>query len=81
MQKFRSQRWSNTTAPLVYSFSKLRRQPQNENVLKNKYDLKNEDNIKNEDNLKNEDDQKNEDNLKKEDDHEVNVKSKVGGSP
>ena len=46
---------------LIYSLSRLRRRPQNED------DLKNEDNLKNEDDLKNKDDLKNEANLKYDD--------------
>ena len=54
-------------ANLVYSISRLRRQPQNEDVLKKEDDLKDEDKLKNEDNLKNKVNLKNEDGLKKED--------------
>ena len=51
-------------ANLVYSSSRLRRRPQNEDNFKNKDNLKNEDDHKNEDNLKNEDHLKNEADLK-----------------
>ena len=50
----------------VYSLSRLRRRPQNEDDLKKEDDLRNEDNLNNEDDLKNEDNLKNLDNLKKE---------------
>ena len=46
---------------MVYSLSRLRRQPQNEDDLKNEDHHKNEDDLKNEDNLKDEDNLKNED--------------------
>ena len=52
-------------ANLVYSSSRLRWQPQNEDDLKNEGDHKNEDGIKNEDDLKNENDLKNKENLQK----------------
>ena len=42
-------------ANLVYSSSRLRGRPQNEDNLKNKYGPKDKDNLKNEDNLKDED--------------------------
>ena len=46
--------------------SRLRRQPQNEDNLKNEVELKNEDDLKNEDALKNEGDLKKDDDLKTE---------------
>ena len=46
-------------ANLVYSLNRLRKQPINEDYLKNEDNLQNEDNLKKEDNLKNEDDLKN----------------------
>ena len=51
-------------ANLVYSSSRLRRRPQNEDELKIEGVLKNEDDLKNGGDLKNEDDLKNKDNLK-----------------
>ena len=51
---------------MVYSLSRLRRRPQNEDDLKNEDNLKNGDYLKNEDNLKFGDYLKNEDNLKNE---------------
>ena len=41
---------------MVYSTSRFRRRPQNEDDLKIEDNLKNKDNLKNEDNIKNEDD-------------------------
>ena len=43
---------------LVYSTSRLRRRPLNEDNLKDEDELKNEDNLKKEDDIKNEDDLK-----------------------
>ena len=58
-------------ANLIYSLSRLRRQPENEYELKNEDNLKNEDDLKNEDNLKTEDDLKNKNNRKNEIDHNL----------
>ena len=49
----------------MYSSSRLRRRPQNEDDLKIEDNLNNEDDLKNEDNLKNEEPLKNEYDLKK----------------
>ena len=53
---------------MVYSLSRSRWQPQNENDLNIEDNLKNKDDLKDKDDLKNKVDLKNEDNLKKEDD-------------
>ena len=59
---------------MVHSLSRLRRQPQNVDNIKNKDDLKNEGDLKNEDDLNNEH------GLKKEDDLKNPVMSRSNGS-
>ena len=50
--------WEEKPLNPIYSLSRLRRQPHNEDDLKIENDLKKEDDLKNEDNLKKEDNQK-----------------------
>ena len=62
---------------MIYSLSRLRKQPQNDDDLKNEDDLENEDEHRNKDNLKNDDESRSTDDLWNEDDlkNEQNFKN------